>query len=962
MPSAGPGLIGRDDALGTVAAAFDRAAAGLPQLLLINGETGIGKSRLIAEFLDRSAGLSLAGHCLLMAGEPLPFAPIVQAVRSAVRTGVAAREVQRLPELARLLPDAPAEAGAATAADQLRMFQAVLTLLARLGITTPVTLVIEDVHWADRSTLDLIRFLAANLVDERVLVLLSQRDDAARSPDFASWTAELRRLPTVSTLALARIDDDAAADLVRATLGYPPEPPVLADLVARSAGNPLFVEELARAAESGNSRLPDDLRALLGARLAALPDSAMAALQALAVVGRRAQVGLLAALVGEDAAAVEERLLPARAETLVVVDRDGLIDFRHPAFGEVAYSELMPEQRRRLHAAAAAALTSNEAFATDAAGELARHWHQAGDLPRALEAALAAGHAAERRYAFADAYANFVRAELLMATVPHPADRTEVLISAAMAASLLGDTTEAIRLLDRARDGLTDSTRLAGLLAQTGAVHFAAGRGDRAEEALRQAAEMLPEGEVSTLSARVHAWLAKLAAAWGRLDEAETEAGLALEIASAVGATREQGRAMAALGIVTGTRGEFTESVAWLRSALEIARAEYAAEELVSGYINLSHVLGSMGELDQQVALCQEGVAVLTEHGLVRQGGALLMANTVESLTRAGRLEDAGLLIDQTMALHPRGIMSAPILIRAAMVSVLLGNGDLAIEQCERARLVIATEDAPVAWHLAVLEMGVLVDLWTRRWDSAYQRALAGLASTGSARGPEPTRLTALALAAAAELADRDRTDQAAIAHRRSEVLLASGWDGLSGVNLSTTWLAKGELARLDRSPDEAAIWRRYRKSQAPIQMDLECAYAGMREVEALLRQGVGAEAIALLRQTHAQASRIGVRVIVAEVENLARWYRIDLLPEQESVDASDDPMAAYGLTEREREVLHALAAGLSNSEIAKSLFISVKTASVHVSNILRKLGASGRQEAARVAHRHGITGLENPK
>ena len=235
---------------------------------------------------------------------------------------------------------------------------------------------------------------------------------------------------------------------------------------------------------------------------------------------------------------------------MVEIRRDDTIVFRHPAFGEVVYAELMPVERQRLHRAAAEALEPAEGLGTgqrssaaaDAvSGELARHWFGAGDKERALDAAVAAGWAAERMYAFSDAHTNFTRALALMDEVPGSAqDRVRLLKHAGQAASLVGDSTEAVRLVEAAVTLTSDPPARAALLTRLGLIHYRAGRGSLTERCLRGTG-LVPADEESVLVARIHAGLALFGAAWSRLDVAEDSCRRGLAIARKVGARREEG-------------------------------------------------------------------------------------------------------------------------------------------------------------------------------------------------------------------------------------------------------------------------------------------------------------------------------------------------------------------------------------------------------------------------------------
>lgn len=948
------GLIGREDAFAVLAGALARADGGAPGVVVVSGETGVGKTRLVSEFVRHHRPALLSGAAIPMAGEPLPFAPLVQALHRAGRSTAVRRQIDRLPELARLLPDAdPPDGGPIGGSPQLRLFQAVLTLLDRLASDRPVLHVVEDVHWADVATLDLIRYLATTLMDERVLVVLTLRDD--HTTPHRAWLAELLRLPVTTHLPLPRLGEADTRLLVTSTLGYPPDPTVLATIVSRSAGNPLFVEELARVADTGDAMLPSSLRDLLASRIASLPEETRQVLRAASVIGRRAPVGLLAAVLSAPAEVTERRLHPGLAHHVVELDRDDLIAFRHPAFAEVVYQSILPAERQAWHAAVARAINDDPAYAANAPGELARHWHQAGDLTRALEAALVAGYAAEQMYAFADAHANFMRADLLLDRVDSEVDRSDVRSHAAAAASLLGDGGEAVRLLESALESQLNPGRRAALLTQLGAVHFAAGRGSQAEQALRAAAALLPPDEVSLLAAQVRSWLAKLAAAWGRLAEADVEATAALTLATATGALREEGRARAALGIVAGYREDFAESVTQLREALRIAREVAAADDLVSAYINLSHVLGASGAFDESLALGREAVDVLTRMGLIRQGGGLLLANTAETLIRAGRLADADEMIETGLSLHPRGIMAAPLLLRAAELCAVRGEGDLAWERAEQARLIIEAESAPHAWRRAAAWTGALVELWQGRPDEALTQIRDGLANLHPDSPSDSLRMVSMGLAAVGELAVRDRSEDAALARgAQIEELMSHVPEGVDeSADPTPLTVLRAELSRA-RGTSSVELWEQCRRWYAQHGWEGYAAYAGWREAEARLTRAVDADAIAVVRATHDRAVGLGLLAVAREVESLARWYRVELVPEAAARN-SPDMLGSYGLTPRELEVLRGLAAGRSNQEIADDLFISVKTASVHVSNILRKLDVKDRREAARVAHLHGI-------
>jgi DNA-binding CsgD family transcriptional regulator len=313
------------------------------------------------------------------------------------------------------------------------------------------------------------------------------------------------------------------------------------------------------------------------------------------------------------------------------------------------------------------------------------------------------------------------------------------------------------------------------------------------------------------------------------------------------------------------------------------------------------------------------------------------------------------------------------VLIQTGRLDLVRGDLGAAFENLEQARLRIESEGAPDTWMLEVQEAMAELELWEGRPRAAYdvaQEALRLLAAPDENQFGAP--LLALGLRALADereteagrprrglgtgsLAERHR-ELADIAARfaQNPLEVEAGTLSESG---SYAALCRAELGRLEGSGRPQA-WTTAADRWAALERPFHHAYAKWREAEALFAAGGGEHAIAALRTAHETATGLGARRLVEELVALARWYRVPLhegagpaVPEGQA-----DGLEQLGLTPRELEVLHGLVAGRSNREIADELFISVKTASVHVSNILRKLDVSGRQEAARIAHRLGLS------
>jgi ATP/maltotriose-dependent transcriptional regulator MalT len=962
-------FVGRDLSLGVLRSALRRASDGSPSVVLMSGETGVGKTRLVRELIATEDLTLLYGACVPMAGDPLPFAPLTQALRRLHRIGALNLQLDRSPDLARLVPGlvrtGPGDFSEPGPFSQLGLFQAVLGLLERLGAAAPVALVVEDVHWADRSTLDLVRFLAAELMSERALLVVTCREDAVMAgTQLASWLADLGRLEITERLRLERLDPDDTARLVSSLLGTDADPALVQAASNRSAGNPLFVEHLVL--QGADGRLPTTLSELLATRVVALPEGTRGLLRAAAVLGRPATVSLLALTLRSSVEDTEALLQPAIAQHVMEVRRDDTIGFRHPAFGEVVRAEMLPEQRRALHRAAAVALESmvatregSELVDRDSvAGELARHWVEVGDPARALDATVTAGTAAERMCAFADAHGHFTRAVGLLPRVPDSMhDPVWLLAHGAQCASLIGDSDEAVRLIEQALQIATDAPVRAELWTRLGSIHYLAGRGPEAERSFSEALDLVPEAEESVLVARIHAGRGLLAAAWSRLDDADQSCERGLAVARKVGARREEGQVLSAMGVVASARGDLEGAVHRLRDALAIAHEVGNPDDLATAYINLSHVLGLAGRLDEVVELCREGIEVLTRVGLSRQSGSFLRGNLSHALIDSGRLSEATSVIDLALAQQPRGMRAAPVLIQAGRVALLQGRLAVARDRLQQARSIIESEKAPDAWLREVTEVATEVELWAGRPEAAYDLVVGGLRRVAGTH--EDSLVGMLVALGYRSLADQAETHRDPASRERLQALrlpFREAGTALAMTQLDDAALAawqRAETSRLDLASDPD-LWAEAVAQWQALRRPVAAAYSLWREAEARLDSGVDSHGTATLRAAHQEALRLEFTVLVDEVERLAGWHRVDLV--QVSTDPPSTALDAYSLTPRELEVLRCLAAARSNQEIADLLFISVKTASVHVSNILRKLDVSGRREAARVAHRLGLS------
>src|SRR5215204_3657758 len=393
-------------------------------------------------------------------------------------------------ELARLLPALGApETGAPTdRAAQTRLFELLLGLLGQLAEQGRLVVVVEDLHWADRSTLDLLAFLVRNLRRERLLLVVTYRNDEPGQQRLGPYLADLDRAGRAERIELPRLDQVQTATQLAGIRGATPATDLVDAVFARSQGNPFFTEELLGVVRSGSGELPATLRDLLRGRVAALPEPAGQVLAVVAVAGREVSHRLLAAIVGLDDGALVESLRAAVASQLLITTAGGEgYEVRHALLREVVDADLLPGERARLHADLAQALTDRPELADGppavAAAEVAAHWDAAGEPTRALPARVQAGLAAEAAHAFPEAQRHYQRALGLWEQVTDPdraagLDQAELLTRTADAANAAGQVQDALRWLTAALDRLDpagDPVRVALLYMRSGGARWLAG-------------------------------------------------------------------------------------------------------------------------------------------------------------------------------------------------------------------------------------------------------------------------------------------------------------------------------------------------------------------------------------------------------------------------------------------------------------------------------------------------------
>jgi DNA-binding CsgD family transcriptional regulator len=980
---ASPTFVGRVEELGVLEAAQGRAANGEPAVVLVGGEAGIGKTRLMAELADRRRAVGarvLVGGCLSIGGDGLPYAPVVEALRPLPgELGVGAvRELvgPSWSELARLLPSLGEPAsGPAGQAAQARLFELLLGLLGRLGEQAPVLLVVEDLHWADRSTRQLLGFLVRNLRSERLLLVVTYRSDEPHPDQLAPYLAELDRGGRVERLELTRFGRAATVTQLTGILDTIPAADLVEAVFVRSQGNPFFTEELLAAVRAGSGGLPVTVRDLLRGRVKGLPEQPRQVLGVAAVAGRQVSHRLLAAVAGLDDQQLEGALRQAVAHQLLVArPSEGGYQFRHALLQEVVDADLLPGERARLHAGYAHALTRQPELAGDApaaAAELAAHWDAAGEPARALSARVQAGLAAERARAFAEAARHYQRALQLWERVADPGrpaglDRIGLLARAAEAVALTGAAGDAAGLLQDALgriDPAAEPVRAAVLLARLGEVRRVAGDEAGAVAALAHAERLVTGAPPSAEVARVLA-----ACAYGlllslRAEEAIARGEAAVAAARAVGARAEEAKALRVLAISLANFGGLDRAITLVLEARRIAQEVGDAEPVMDTYMSAGHLLEWAGRLRDKVEDAQEGYRRAHELGLERSTGSFVAGNLGFALLSAGRWAECEQLTREALASDTWGAFN----LRVVRGTLLARQGAFAAAQDQ---LDLAVRLSPPflgdsAW-LGQAEFA----LWAGRQDQAAAATAAGLGwwaeRDHDPAHPDYSLWYPLALRLEADQAERAAaaraSEEVAEARRRAAPLVAE-LDRLAAAGppqarypyvVGNLLLARAEQSRLDGRSDPQR-WRAAAVAWEQLEYPFESAYARFREAEALLAHGAShPQAEHALRSAHQTAVALDAAPLRREIESLARRgrLRLDDHPDTVATSKAPSPAASLGLTRREAEVLALVAKGRTNKQIGRELFITQGTAGVHVSRILTKLGVASRVEAAAIAHR----------
>ncbi|MEV0174079.1 AAA family ATPase [Streptomyces sp. NPDC050803] len=992
--SVSPVFVGRADELQILNDALARAAAGEPQALLIGGEAGVGKTRLVEEFADgaaREGAVVALGGCVEIGADGLPFAPFSTALRALRRVlpdELAAAAAGQEEELARLLPElGETGPGRHDEESMARLFELTARLLERVAADRTVVIALEDLHWADASTRHLLAYLVRTLRTGRLVVLATYRsDDIHRRHPLRPLLAELDRLRTVRRIELGRFSRAEVGRQMAGILAAEPDPAQVDEVFERSDGNAFFVEELAVAAHEGCcTGLTDSLRDLLLVRVEALPDSAQKVARIVAEGGSTVEHRLLAAVarLAEDDLIEALRAAVHASILLPAPDGDGY-RFRHSLVREAVGDDLLPGERSRLNRGYAEALEADPSLVPADARvmRLASYWYHAHDAAKALPAVLDASVVARRRHAYSEQLRLLERAMELWDTAPdevraglRPVDYTEVyppcgcdpattplryldlMAEAAVAGRLCGERERALKTTKRALHLLADEDdplRAAWFWIQRSRLIQAQARGDGWQEiaTAQDLVRGLPPSEV-------HAEVLATAASWAMTHdpgpEAVTAAERAVEYARMVGATHIELNAQLTLGALLADAGDIETGLGLMYEAKDQAATRGHTTVLSRGHINLPSVLEGLGRSEDAVGILREGLRLTQERGL-RESQAWVWANLAESLTSLGHWDEAAEAALKAQGgagqvAKPRGCGSNCL----TFLALARGQADEAARHLAESRAAYGSHDPMPQNNLPISRLTIELAAAEGRILDARAELLRTL-DTGFQPG---TQRYAWPLLRAAATAEADARTLPAADEGRADAL-----DRLfRAVKTLTTdapiWLAHEMWVRAELQRAEGCtpldLWSETVAAFEHLQRPYDLARLRLRLAEALLTTGgedERARASELLRLAGAVADHLGARPLAEAVTLLAQRGRLALTPGPRQPSAAQDPVESLGLTTRERDVLRLVSAGRTNRQIAEELFISPKTASVHVSNILAKLGVAGRGEAAAVAHR----------
>jgi DNA-binding CsgD family transcriptional regulator len=950
-------LTGREAELAAVREVLDRAADGRSETLLVFGEAGVGKTALVqhAAAGARPPTLLLSGACLPLQSIRVPLLPLRAASRGS--TGLKWPHPWPLDGL-----------------DAIEKAPALLDAwLQEVTSAAPVVLLVDDLQWADESTLDVLMYLVAGPADRRFALLATVRSQSV--PDghpFHRWLADALRLPRVTHLDLQPLDRAGTEAQVGSLLGTVPHQTLVDDVFGHTLGNPYLNILVTADLEPTARRLPDDLPADLRVAVRrtwhSLSPLARDVTSLVAVGGRPVRPELLQDVaddlgLGEVGPALQEA---EESRILTLVDGESLW-FQHPLQAQVLEQSLTSSRRRRWHAGYArygeASLASGSPLTFDLAVTLTGHHDQAGHRREAYEWSLRSWDLAGDARGSSEMLNLMRRAVELREELPDAAESVPDLLwrlrKTAEAVGADVDELAAVDALIDATDRAAEPLVVSELLVRRMLLRTSTGAGFAEVSNVRVAAELASVAPSSWQYALALAEIAH-AGSWTGDPETARHADTALAIARASGNPRALCYALTANSIVATDHS---------RPEAALALATEAVDQALAARDWWGFVHAVMWEANATITPLSKQEAEhfrrrreqLTAAGAPHSALAQLAAIEARAWLMVGDWRASQALLRVTLGSDPGPFADIRTRLSAALAAAWQDRPAEAAAHLERANELV-TGDPHGYLNLEFDTVRSVVSLEAGRAKAGYRAAMAGLSSSGVL--PDLCEflvpLAARALADQAEAArDAGMADSAVLAEllslteRFPDVVTDPGQPTPLMIiqrSAMSAWYA-AEIGRARQSAGSGERWLKtadlFEKGELPW---LE-VYAWRRAAEALLGGG---------RQTRAEGRRALVRgyelaceleatALQRELEALARSARVPLASGPKATVA---PSALPGLTAREHEILGYLVAGSTYAEIANTLVISEKTVSAHVSNLLRKTHTSSRVELAQLAHR----------
>ncbi|MFF0264565.1 ATP-binding protein [Kribbella sp. NPDC004536] len=932
-----PVLISRRTELDALRGAYERACAGEPVTVLVSGEAGIGKSRLVSTAVAGCAGepMVLTGGCLELGAEGTPWVPFLAILRNLLREWGPDQLTEALPSggtaLAGWLPELSLPEGPA---GHVRLFGEVLGLLQQVAAERPLVVVVEDLHWADASSRELFVYLVRNLSASAVLLIATMRTGELPSGHpTRQLLSELGRRAEVLQLELEPLGRKEVSELLAALDGRTPDAVASSEIHRRSSGNPLFVEALYASGTASSEGLND----LLLNRIADLSPAAHKVLATIAVAGGAVSDDLLSEVSGEPADDAVRELI--ERNQVSVSDTEYVI--RHDLIREAVYGALLPGERRRLHALFAEAIEAG----TGSPAALAEHWSVARQPDKALVAAWRAAVTAERQYAYDEQLNMLDRVLELWPEVGAAADLIGVSYAAvhevAAAASYTAGrsrtgaehATAALAVLDPD----TEPLRVAALLRLRGLLRCRIdGTGS---DDLTHAVQLVPPGADDVLRSRLLSGLAFTELVGMPGPEMSRHAAQALELAETTGDDQALADARLAVGgIALHTDGGPAVVQQLMQDARRAAEACGDQHTYLTSLQWEGRAIADAGRPEEADVLLAGAEQQAEQWGRMRARGSMLAQNRAEVLISLGRWDEALELVDNALADGPPPWYDAALRMEVAIIAVRRGRYDEAAGQLAQ----MAIPPSGVASEVGLQRLPVQLALAVGTGDVPTADRLLAEALEVMPDWPAADVVVTARLCLAALQLERTVAGQRRQVPTRSDLLRKNlpgldRWPIVDAVLRTADAFDTGTVAAWDTA---ANAWR-------VVHDVYELAQALVGGAAAALRSNNKPGARRRLDEARGLATHLAAEPLLSEIDDLTQRAGI-------SAPTREEP-AAHGLTERELVVLRTLARGLSNAEIARELFVSPNTVATHVARILRKLGVATRTEAAAVAHRTGM-------